>query len=237
MGEVAETKPETATAVFRLLAGGSPEPLPRHRHGLSRDDILEAQRVRITAAAIELFAADGYAATSALTIAKRAGVSTKTFYQLYASKEDLFLDAYQAVGVVVRESGLNVPNGGALRIEPGEMVEYAARILAVIAAAPAAARVFFLEAVGAGRRVRIRRNEAIREFVDAIAPAMCDLRSRTDPALTPLTDEMCHLVVAAGTELIIEYLADHEPITLPHLAPRIAELVRVVVIPNYRPDE
>ena len=237
MGEVAEAKPETATAVFRLLAGGSPEPLPRYRHGLSRDDIREAQRVRITAAAIELFAADGYAATSALTIAKRAGVSSKTFYQLYASKEDLFLDAYQAVGVVVRESGLNVPNGGAVRIEPGEIADYAARILAVIAAAPAAARVFFLEAVGAGRRVRIRRNEASREFLDAIASAMCDLRSRTDPALPPLTDKMCHLVVAAGTELIIEYLADHEPTTLPRLAPRIAELVRVVVIPNYRPDE
>jgi len=234
MGEVAETKPETATAVFRLLAGGSPEPLPRHRHGLSREDIHEAQRVRITAAAIELFAVEGYAATSVLTIAKRAGVSSKTFYQLYASKEELFLDAYQAVGVVVRESGLNVPNGGALRIEPGEIRDYASRVLGVIAAAPAAARVFFLEAVGAGQRVRVRRNEAIREFVDAISPAMRDLRGRTDPALPPLTDEMCHLVVAAGTELIIEYLADHEPTTLPRLAPQIAELVRLVVIPNHR---
>jgi AcrR family transcriptional regulator len=237
MGEVAEAKPETATAVFRLLAGGSPQPLPRHRHAMSRDDIREAQRVRITAAAIELFAADGYAATSALTIAKRAGVSSKTFYQLYPSKEDLFLDAYQAVGVVIRESGLNLPDGGALRIEAGEIADYAARILAVIGAAPAAARVFFLEAVGAGRRVRVRRNEAIGEFVDAVAPAMCDLRSRTDPALPSLTEEMCHLVVAAGTELIIEYLAEHDPATLPDLAPRIAELVRLVVIPNYRPDE
>jgi Bacterial regulatory proteins, tetR family len=90
MGEVAETKPETATAVFRLLAGGSLEPLPRHRHGLSRDDIQEAQRVRITAAAIELFATDGYATTSVLTIAKRAGVPSKTFYEPCATKEDLF---------------------------------------------------------------------------------------------------------------------------------------------------
>jgi AcrR family transcriptional regulator len=234
MGEVAETKPETATAVFRLLAGGSLEPLPRHRHDLSRDDIQEAQRVRITAAAIELFAGGGYAATSVLTIAKRAGVSSKTFYELYASKEELFLDAYQAVGVVVRQSGLNVPNGGSLRVEPGEIQDYASRILAVIAAAPAAARVFFLEAVGAGQRVRIRRNEAIREFVDALVPAMRDLRSRTDPALPPLTDEMCHLVVAAATELIIEYLADREPTKLPELAPQIAELVRLVVIPNYQ---
>jgi AcrR family transcriptional regulator len=234
MSEVAETKPETATSVFRLLAGASLEPLPRHRHGLSRDDIQQAQRVRITAAAIELFAANGYAATSVLTIAKRAGVSSKTFYELYPSREDLFLDAYQAVGVVARGSGLNVPNGGSLRVEPGEIHDYASKILAVIAAAPAAARVFFLEAVGVGWRVRIRRNDAIREFVDAIAPAMRDLRSRTDPALPPLTDEMCHLVVAAGTELITEYLADHEPTTLPELAPQIAELVKVVVIPNYR---
>ena len=45
---------------------------------------------------------------------------------------------------------------------------------------------------------------------------------------------MCHSVVAAGVELIIEYLADHEPATLEELAMQIAELVRVVVIPNYR---
>jgi AcrR family transcriptional regulator len=201
---------------------------------LSRDDIQEAQRVRITAAAIELFAANGYAAASVLTIAKRAGVSSKTFYELYASKEHLFLDAYRAVGSVVRESGLSVPNGGSLRVEPGDIQDYASRILAVIGGALAATRVFFLEAVGAGQRVRILRNDAIHEFVDAIAPAMCDLRSRTDPALPPLTEQMCHLVVAAGTELIVEYLADHEPTTLPELAPRIAERVRVVVIPNYR---
>jgi hypothetical protein len=94
--------------------------------------------------------------------------------------------------------------------------------------------VFFLEAVGAGQRVRIRRNEAIHEFVRAIAPAMGDLRSRTDPALPPLTNKMCHLVVASGIELITEYLADHEPPTLPELAPQIAELVRLIVIPGYR---
>jgi AcrR family transcriptional regulator len=235
MGEVAATNLETASAVFRLLAGGAADPLPRYRHGLSRDDIKEAQRVRINAAAIELFATKGYATTSVLNIAKRAGVSSKTFYELYESKEDLFLDAYQAVGLVVRESGLNVPNGGPLRIEPAEIQDFALRILAVIGAAPAATRVFFLEAVGAGQRVRNRRNEAINEFVDAIAPPMRDLRSRTDPALPPLTDQMCHLVVAAGIELITEYLAGHEPRTLPELAPQIAELVRVVVIPNYRP--
>jgi AcrR family transcriptional regulator len=233
MSEVAATKVETATAVFQLLAGGYPDPLPRHRHGLSRDDIQEAQRIRITAAAIELFAANGYATTSVLNIARRAGVSSKT-YELCESKEDLFLDANQAVGVVVRESGLNVPDGEPLRIEPAEIQDYASRILAVIGAAPVAARVFFLEAVGAGQRVRSRRNEAIDEFVDAITPAMCDLRSRTDRGLPQLTDQMCHFVVAAGVELIIEYLADHEPATLEELAPQIAELVRVVVIPNYR---
>jgi AcrR family transcriptional regulator len=125
MGEVAETKPETATAVFRLLAGGSLEPLPRHRHGLSRDDIQEAQRVRITAAAIELFATDGYATTSVLTIAKRAGVPSKTFYEPCATKEDLFLDAYRAVGVVAESRGSTcrtVDRCASSRVKSGTML-------------------------------------------------------------------------------------------------------------------
>ena len=62
---------------------------------------------------------------------------------------------------------------------------------------------------------------------------MRELRSRTDPALAPLTDEMCHLVAAAGAELIIEYLADPTS-TLPELAPESPSWSRLVVIPNYQ---
>lgn len=49
----------------------------------------ETQR-RILAAALELFAERGYAATSTAAIAKRAGVAEKTIFANFATKERLF---------------------------------------------------------------------------------------------------------------------------------------------------
>jgi hypothetical protein len=118
-----------------------------------------------------------------------------------------------------------VPNGGSLRVEPGEIRDYASRILAVIAAAPAAARVFFLEAVGVGQRVRVRRNEAIREFVYAIAPAMCDFaqphRSRIAAANRPQRSSCRGRRNGAGSGSVLGSWS----------ARRIAELVASLVRP------
>src|SRR5689334_13240558 len=49
----------------------------------------ETQR-RILAAALELFAENGYAATSTAAIAKEAGVAEKTIFANFATKERLF---------------------------------------------------------------------------------------------------------------------------------------------------
>jgi AcrR family transcriptional regulator len=51
----------------------------------------ETQR-KILAAALELFAERGYAATSTATIAKRAGVAEKTIFANFATKERLFAE-------------------------------------------------------------------------------------------------------------------------------------------------
>ncbi|MFG3522785.1 TetR/AcrR family transcriptional regulator [Nocardia nova] len=221
----------TAATVLQILSGGAAPPLPRHRHDLSREDVRETQRARVVAAAIELFADTGYAPTSVQEITKRAGVSRKTFYELYATKEDVFLDAYQAVDVLVRETRLTDGEPEAYDLET--LTEITQRLLLLMAVAPAATRMFFLEALGAGPRVRARRNEAIDEFVAAITPALQKARAVIEPELPPLTIDHCRILVAAGIELITEYLADHEPETLATLTPRITRAARVIVIPTY----
>ncbi|MEV0671496.1 helix-turn-helix domain-containing protein [Mycobacterium sp. NPDC050441] len=231
-GPLREATPETAAAVLRLLAGEPPAALPRHRHDLSRDDVREAQRVRIMAAAIELFADPGYPVTTVLDITKRAGVSRKTFYQLYDTKEDVFLDAYCAVGVLVSQAGLASADPQEPFV-PAEIPRYAGQVLALIAATPASTRMFFLEALGAGPRVRARRNEAIAEFVAALSPRLKQLRAQAEPDLRELSDQQCRIVVAAGIELIAEYLADHDPTELPAITNDLTELVRSIVTPNH----
>lgn len=237
MRSPAPTVPQaTAAAVLQLLSGATPQTLPRHRHDLSREDVRETQRARIVAASIELFSDNGYAQTAVQDITKRAGVSRKTFYEMYATKEDVFLDAYQAVGVLVSEAGILDAEGNSPDVTPETMTEYMQRLLLVMALAPAATRMFFLEALGAGPRVRLRRNTAIEEFVTAASPALQDFRARYDPNLPPLTFEQCHLLVAACIELITQYLADHDASTLAQLAPRLIDAVRAIVIPTYRPN-
>ena len=65
-------------------------------------ELIEKRRGQIIAAAIELFAKDGYHVTTIRDIAKRADVSIGTIYQYVSDKEDVLflalievLDAYQ----------------------------------------------------------------------------------------------------------------------------------------------
>ena len=57
--------------------------------------------MRILIGTAEVVAERGYAATSVAQIVRRAGVSSKTFYELYADKESAFLAAYAAIDVVI----------------------------------------------------------------------------------------------------------------------------------------
>ncbi|MFI8977362.1 TetR/AcrR family transcriptional regulator [Nocardia asteroides] len=220
--------------VLRLLTGLPAQPLPRHRHDLSRDDVRAAQTARIVAAAVELFAAQGYASTTVMEIAKRAGVSRKTIYDFYDSKEDIFLDTYHAVEVLVAEAGLaEAARDSAADPQLDQLAGAVERLLLFLQFVPAATQMFFFEAVGAGPRVRSRRNAAIAEFVEVIAPPLQAVRAKYEPGLSPLSIEICRALVAGAIELIIEYLADHDIDDLHLLAPRLVELVGTIVAPNF----
>jgi AcrR family transcriptional regulator len=71
--------------------------LPPGRHGLPRELVAENQRDRITAAAIAAVAAHGYDAATASEIIARAGVSSRSFYDLFADKEACVLDAQERI--------------------------------------------------------------------------------------------------------------------------------------------
>jgi AcrR family transcriptional regulator len=56
---------------------------------------LQHQRARLLAAMVEIVSDGGYARTSIGELARRAGVSRGTFYELFADKESCFLSAFE----------------------------------------------------------------------------------------------------------------------------------------------
>jgi AcrR family transcriptional regulator len=77
----------------------SPASYPRLRPGpgLDREIVGAHQRSRIQRAMIEIVATDGYEAVTVRGLAKRARVSSGTFYRRYTSTDDCLLCTYDAI--------------------------------------------------------------------------------------------------------------------------------------------
>lgn len=68
--------------------------LPPGRHGLEREFVVRNQRDRLTAGIIAAVAAHGYHEATITEICRAAGVSRRTFYSYYSSKEECFNEAF-----------------------------------------------------------------------------------------------------------------------------------------------
>jgi AcrR family transcriptional regulator len=64
--------------------------------GLGQEHVIEIQRSRILAAMVEISAERGAANVTVAHIVERAGVSRRTFYELYSDREECFLGAFDA---------------------------------------------------------------------------------------------------------------------------------------------
>src|ERR1700730_8986811 len=117
-------------------------------NGLPRGQVTEIQRSRMLAAAVDAVEEVGYARMTVAQVISRARVSRKTFYDVFADREDCFLAAFeQAVsqaGVVMQE---------AYELEPGwrdGVRSGLAALLMFFEDDPRLARLSGVEALGAG---------------------------------------------------------------------------------------
>jgi AcrR family transcriptional regulator len=79
----------------------TPKPPDRQTQGSSRESKQRDTRLRIAEAAMQLFLENGYEATTLDAIAEKAGISRRTFFSYFKSKEDIVLawqaDSWEAV--------------------------------------------------------------------------------------------------------------------------------------------
>jgi AcrR family transcriptional regulator len=148
----------TADAESRRLPPGS--------HGIPADVVARNQRERLVAAMAEVCAEGSYAEVSVAAVAKRAGVSSVTFYRQFAGKEDCLLAAHrqllgrllEAVDQVREEEGT-----------PGEKARATIHaVLTLFAADAPSARLLTVEILAVGAEGAKRHDAMVAAFAERL---------------------------------------------------------------------
>lgn len=136
--------------------------LPKGRHGLSRELVLENQRARLINATVQVVAQRGYGKTTVADVVASAEVSRKTFYESYANKEACYRAAYEASVEFLRERMSAAVAGEhwseRLRASLGALLDS-------LAVHPDLAVFFLISPAGVSASTAERHHRAVRELV------------------------------------------------------------------------
>jgi AcrR family transcriptional regulator len=137
--------------------------LPAGAHGIPADVVALNQRERLIAAVAEACAEHGYAETSVAGLATRAGVSTATFYKLFAGKRECALEAHREL----LERLLEEVDRACAEAEDwvGKVRSGVRTVLDLLAADPPTARLLLVEVLALGPAGAARNDAAIETFV------------------------------------------------------------------------
>jgi AcrR family transcriptional regulator len=129
--------------------------LPPGSHGIPADVVARNQRERLVAAMAEVCAEQGYAEATVAGVAKRAGVSSLTFYKQFADKRDCMLATHrQLLGRLLEE------------VDRSENAIRTA--LALFAADPPSARLLTVEVLAAGPEGAKRHDAMVEAFAERL---------------------------------------------------------------------
>jgi AcrR family transcriptional regulator len=179
-------------------------------------------RTRIVAAAVALFAEQGYDATSVNQVVARAGVAKGALYHHFGSKDDLLYEVYREL-VERQLAGLaeilsrRLPPADTLRAIVHDMVE-------TTAARTAEAKVFFREGYRLGDANQQRVRTARRQIHDAVTDLVRSGQRDGAFATTASPEMVTFTVFGVINELPVWY-SPAGPKTARQLAGELADLL------------
>lgn len=135
--------------------------------GLSREEVQDIQRARILSAMVEASSELGYVGAVVAPVVARAGVSRRTFYELFDGRDDCFLAAFEWAVEQARDAVMR--DLLAKRSWRKQVRHALAELLRFLDAEPQLARVLVIEALAAGKPVLERRARALGELTAALA--------------------------------------------------------------------
>jgi AcrR family transcriptional regulator len=169
-------------------------------------------------------AAKGYAEVSVADVVERAGVSRRTFYEIFPDKEACFLAAY--------DTGVELVLGqirAAIDALPEVDWRTRARVgietfMNVLAAEPDFAWALVVEVIGAGRAALARHAEIMSLFAQ-VHRRIHEVALREDPTLRPLPDVVFDTLAGGLEEMVREGLRSGGAQALPRLTDSALESV------------
>jgi AcrR family transcriptional regulator/DNA-binding MarR family transcriptional regulator len=183
--------------------------------------VSEAQRARLLDAAFTVVAEEGYRRMTVRRVSGRAGVSSKTFYDLFSDREDCFLAAFdramEELAAAVR------PAYEGEREWTGKIRAGLCVLLAVLDCEPELRQLVFVEALGAGPRVLARRARVLERVAAAVDGGRAGVKVGRE--LPPLTAEG---IVGAAVGVIYARLIQGDVACLEEL---LNPLMATIVLP------
>lgn len=191
--------------------------LPPGRHGLPRDFVIRNQRDRLAAGMISVVAERGLNEATIAEICAAAGVSSRTFYAYFSSKEDCFLATYETVVEQVRASA---------DAAAAEAVDWPRRValklgtaLELLAANPDLARFSLVAPQRAGGRVAGRYRAVMAATVDYLCEGMPG-----PPATRAPSAAVAASLIGGMVALVVREVDAGRGEGLPRLLPDLLEL-------------
>jgi AcrR family transcriptional regulator len=154
--------------------------------------VTEVQRTRMLAATVQVVGELGYEKMSVARVTARAGVSRRTFYDLFVDREACFLAAFSET--VERARALACDAAAAERDWRSQVRAGLAALLQLFAEEPLAGRVLVVDALKAGPAVLERRAGVVAELIAVVEGGRAQVRGgrgqvRGGRGVAPLTGE------------------------------------------------
>jgi AcrR family transcriptional regulator len=185
----------------------------------------EAHRRRAVAAMAEVVGEQGYAATTVEDILSRAGMSRRTFYQLFDNREECFLATYDAALEEVMER-LALAHGANGKHWSGQVETALAALFEYLASEPGLARVWLVEAPSAGAAGIKRHERTMKDLSERLAELRAQPHGGAANGQPAVKFEAS---VGAVHRVVQARLLDGRAEELPGLVSDLARLVRGMV--------
>ena len=200
---------------------GEPAPglprLPPGRHGLPRAFVTENQRGRLTAGMIAAVSEHGYHDTTVSQISAAAGVSRRTFYTFFSSKQEAYLDTYELIASHLREQMLAA---AAEQAEWPDRVRAAfAAMLETFAANPDLVRFCLIAPLSANPEIAARYRLSMRRLLALLTAVLPPPPASRRPSRAAEDG-----IVGGVAALIVRKVRAGEGERLPELVPDLLEL-------------